>query len=108
MQYLLGCIFVLSGVLKVIGYESFEEIVAQYSELYISVMLVPMKKMLAFIVCVIEILVGVASFFSGIKKIVSILMFVILTFFLYLTAVNSFFFLVLVGELNHVVVLENL
>lgn len=91
LQFLLGSIFVLSGVLKVVSFESFEDTVAQYSELYISVVLVSMRETLAFIVCVVELIVGVASFFSRIKETVSILIFVILTFFLYLTAVNLFF-----------------
>ncbi len=87
----LTAVMLLSGVSKLFYLQSFSEEVAQYSELYVSQLLVPWSKVIAVAVCCTEILLGLLLPMSKISIYTTLAAFALITFFLYLTGANYLF-----------------
>lgn len=90
-MFLLAIVLLLSGISKLFHIQGFSAEVAQYSELYLSSVLVPFSKVLAFTMCFMEIILGIALCIPVISVFALIATLILMSFFLYLTAVNFLF-----------------
>ena len=86
---LLAVVFLLSGVSKLFSLNSFASEVQQYSELYVGSVFVSWSGVIAFAVFCIEIVLGMDLSFARTSAIASMGVLVLMTFFLYLTGVNT-------------------
>ena len=92
ISYLLGTVFIFSGVLKVFGIKSFGDEIAQYVDFYLNLsFFIEYRYFLAICFCLIEILVGVFSFTKVYDLLSSITMTLLLGLFVFLTGINYFY-----------------
>ena len=84
-RYLLAVVLLLSGVSKLFSLNSFASEVQQYSELYVGSVFVSWSGVIAFAVCCIEIVLGMALSFAKTSVAASIGVLALMTFFLCLT-----------------------
>lgn len=87
----LGVVFVASGVLKMIGIQTFAMEAGEYIDLYMPQWLHGWNMPCAIGVCVFELLIGLLAFWKKMVRWMSILSLLILAFFVWLTGVNLFF-----------------
>jgi len=87
-RFLLASVLMLSGISKLFYLQGFATEVAQYSELYISTIFVPFARTIAVAVCCTETALGISLLIPKLSAFAGIAVFVLMTFFLYLTAVN--------------------
>ena len=87
-RYVLAIIFMVSGVSKFFYIEGFAMEIREFSEMYISSILVSWNNIIAIGVCLIEITLSIAMCITRISLIATILTLLMMTFFLYLTGVN--------------------
>lgn len=84
----MGCIFIISSLAKFISIDAFSEEIALYVDAYFSYWMVNLRIPIAVGVCMIELVVGILAFFDKLRLNVSILFFLIMSFFLCLTGMN--------------------
>lgn len=87
-RYSLAVVLVLSGGSKMFYLQGFAMEVTQYSELYMSSVFAPWSDVIALTVCCVEISLGVFLCFRHFSFHSTLLTFVLMTFFLYLTGIN--------------------
>ncbi len=87
---ILGTIFILSGVAKAFNVNSFAYEVRLYSDAYFWDGLAYWATPIAVLVCSAEIFFGLLALRQDYSKVCSVVFFVLLTFFTWLTAVNYF------------------
>ena len=90
LNRILGTIFILSGVAKAFNVNSFAYEVRLYSDAYFWVGLGYWATPIAVLVCTAEIFFGLLALRQDYSKVCSVVFFVLLTFFTWLTAVNYF------------------
>lgn len=91
VRYLLSVTFLFSGVSKLFYLPAFSTEVAQYTELYISDVFVSWSEIVAVSLCMVEIFLGVALCLKRLSVSAGCVAVALLSFFLYLTAVNYLF-----------------
>lgn len=89
--YLLGLIFIVSGMAKTFNIEGFAVEIAQFADYYLANWMVRWRTLCAILVCVAEVTVGCLAFRRKHALFVSAVMFVFLSFFLVLTGLNYFY-----------------
>lgn len=87
---ILGTIFILSGVAKAFNVYSFAYEVRLYADAYLWEGLAYWATPIAVLVCTAEIFFGLLALRQDYSKVCSVVFFVLLTFFTWLTAVNYF------------------
>jgi len=87
----LGVLFIVSSLLKVVSIQTFAMEVGEYIDLYMPEWLHRWAMPCAIGVCASELLVGVLALWGKLVRWVSLVMVVMLTFFVWLTGVNLFF-----------------
>ena len=87
----LGVVFVASSLLKVVSIQTFAVEVGEYIDFYMPQWLHGWNMPCAIGVCASELLVGVLAFWRKHVRWVSLLMLLMLSFFVWLTGVNLFF-----------------
>ncbi|MDO5526093.1 MAG: hypothetical protein Q4F85_08430 [Prevotella sp.] len=91
IRYILAACFILSGLLKAIAIDAFEQEVQMYGDSYIGGWVHDYSSEIAFAVCAVEITVGIVTLWRRMAIFTGIIFFGMLLFFVYLTAVNLFF-----------------
>lgn len=89
--YVLGIIFIISGLAKFMNIDAFANEVAQYSEIYFGSWLVSARSWIAVSVCMTEIMIGLLAFYKKLDVIIGILFLVAISFFVFLTGANYLF-----------------
>lgn len=87
-RLILAIVLLLSGLSKLFYLQEFASEVAHYSELYISSFLIPWNSQISIIVCCSEILLGLLLLIPKMLLVSTLGVFVLMTFFLYLTGIN--------------------
>ncbi len=90
-RYLLAAVLLLSGVSKLFYLQGFATEVTLYSELYVSSVFTSWSEVIALLVCCVEIGLGAFLCFKSCSFLSTLLVWVLMTFFLYLTGVNYFY-----------------
>ena len=85
---LLGIVFLLAGLMKLLDTRAFATVVAEYGDAYIGAWVVQWRNYIAVYVCMFEVIVGIAAMRRQYALFVSYLLIVCSIIFLYLTAVN--------------------
>lgn len=91
LEMMLGLIFVASSLLKVVSIRTFAMEAGEYIDLYMPQWLHGWNMPCAIGVCASEFLLGVLAFWRRHVRWVSLLMLIMLSFFVWLTGVNLFF-----------------
>ncbi len=91
VRCILGCVLILSGILKSVNIVSFAQEVQQYTDLYMLGFLRGWSHGIAIVVCSLELLIGILALSGLYKMLVSVAFVMLSSFFLYLTGVNVFF-----------------
>jgi len=87
-KYLFAIIMLLSGISKLFYINGFSIEVSQYLELYISSIYVPWSYHISVFVCCIEIMLGIMLLIPKWSLISLLSLFILMSFFLYLTGIN--------------------
>lgn len=91
IRYMLSGCFIMSGLLKAIGIDAFEQEVVMYGDAYIGDWVHDYSCEIAIAVCTIELVIGIAVLWHRLALFAGISLFVVLLFFVYLTGTNLFF-----------------
>lgn len=87
----LAVVFILSALTKAVALKAFAGEVEMYLDLYFCSWLVAYSLPLAGMVCVVELLTGIACMIPALQRTGNVAAFFLLTFFVYLTGDNYFF-----------------
>lgn len=90
-MFVLGLTIVLSSILKSVNISSFTQEVREYINLYLPDFLDGSSCEIAIVVCVVELMMGLIAMSGLYRRIISIVFFAMLSFFVYITGVNVFF-----------------
>lgn len=88
ISILIGAIFFFTGIVKLFYLDSFSKEVAMYSDLYLFPWVINNSFLVAILVCSTEILLGILSFSKTTETQASVLLLIVISFFLYLTFRN--------------------
>lgn len=89
--YSFSLIFLVAGVSKMFYFEGFVQEVTQYFELYLMSVSSYMYKCLAVLLIIIEICIGICLFVKRIVLHTTVVLVILLSFFLYINSINYFF-----------------
>lgn len=89
-MYIMSCVFIFSGVSKAINIPAFAYEVRMYSDAYLMDGIGYWSQPIAVMVCALEIMVGLLALHTRYMKICSIVMLLMLSFFVWLTGINYF------------------
>lgn len=90
MAYCLGGVFILSSVTKAIALPVFADELELYLDIYFGGWLMEYSLFLAGMVCLAELLIGIAYMIPALRCHANVVAFLTLTFFVYLTGDNYF------------------
>ena len=88
LQLIIAITFILSGALKALSLNSFEQEVFMYADAYLGTWLLPFASLVASGICVVEILLGILYLFDCFPLITGTSLVLLLMFFTYLTGRN--------------------
>ena len=90
VTYCLGGVFILSAVTKVVGLPVFADEMRLYLDIYFGGWLRDSSLFLAGMVCLAELLIGIACLVPALRRQANVAAFLALTFFVWLTGDNYF------------------
>ncbi len=90
VTYLIGIVFLLSSVAKVVALSAFANEVRLYLEIYFGGWLCEYSECIAIMVCILEGIIGIFCFLPIVRHYANIVAILALTFFVYLTGDNYF------------------
>lgn len=91
MTYCMGGVFILSAVTKSASQPVFADEMRMYLDIYFSGWLRDSSLFLADMVCLAELLIGIAYLISVLRRYANVAAFLALTFFVWLTGANYFY-----------------
>lgn len=91
VTYCLGGVFILSAVTKVVGLPVFADEMRLYLDIYFGGWLRDSSLFLAGMVCLAELLIGIACLVPALRRQANVAAFLALTFFVWLTGDNYFY-----------------
>ena len=91
IRCILGCLLILSAILKFVSIDSFAQEVQLYIDLYLLDFLHEWSRDIAVSVCLSELAIGILALTGLCRMMVSMMLVAMLSFFLYLTCLNAFF-----------------
>lgn len=91
VQYILGCILILSAITKFYSINSFMQDVQLYIDLYLFDFLHDWSHVIAVLLCVYELVLGMLVLIGWYKLLVRVMLVAVFSLFLYLTGLNAFF-----------------
>jgi len=87
----LGCLFIVSALLKIQAFETFQGEVRLYLEAYFPPVFIGHEMILSALTCIIEFIMGLCAGIGITRKELSIAYVAVLSFFVWLTGINLFF-----------------
>lgn len=90
VTYCLGSVFILSAVTKAVGLPVFADEMRLYLDIYFGGWLRDSSLFLAGMVCLVELLIGIACLVPALRRQANVAAFLALTFFVWLTGDNYF------------------
>lgn len=90
VTYCLGGVFILSAVTKAVGLPVFADEMRLYLDIYFGGWLRDSSLFLAGMVCLVELLIGIACLVPALRRQANVAAFLALTFFVWLTGDNYF------------------
>ena len=90
VTYCLGGVFILSAVTKAVALPVFTDEMRQYLDIYFGGWLRDSSLFLAGMVCLAELLIGIACLVPALRRQANVAAFLVLTFFVWLTGDNYF------------------
>lgn len=92
VSYLLGIVFLFSGIVKIIGINDFIDEFAQYVDYYLEIpFFIEYREILAITICLIEIVIGVVSIVMVRNVFITIVTTLLLLVFVYFTCRNYYY-----------------
>ncbi len=91
LRIVLGVCFVLSGTMKAVNVYSFAQEIRLYIEAYFNTIMLPWAVEIAVVICSIETVTGMFALKKKYSMLVAIVLFLMMTFFVWLTGVNLFY-----------------
>lgn len=90
-KYLLGCIFIISGLTKFFSLDSFSFEVAQYADLLNFYWVIRNKETVSILICFLELLMGILAFCKRANIWTTCYFILSMTFFMFITGMNYLF-----------------
>jgi len=92
ISYLLGIVFLVSGITKSFGIQNFSDEIAQYMDYYLNIpSIIIYRKTLAISICLLELFIGILSFIKTRNMSLSVVTTLLLLIFVYFTGRNYCF-----------------
>lgn len=91
LRCILGCVLIISAVLKSVNVNSFAQEVQQYSDLYLLDSMHGWSNGIAFTVCTFELFIGILTIMRLYRLLTGVTLVIMFSLFLYLTGINLFF-----------------
>lgn len=91
LSKILGCLFIVSALLKIQAFETFQGEVQLYLEAYFPSVFIGHERILSTLTCIMELIMGLCAVKGIMRKKLSLAYVAVLSFFVWLTGINLFF-----------------